>query len=68
MNAAAGTEPAGRPRFTLTGAQGSGLLSSMTLADGLLLLPTAFPGAAPGEQVPVMLLDGVAAERPPFPS
>jgi molybdopterin molybdotransferase len=68
MNAAAGEEPAGRPRFTLTGAQGSGLLSSMTLADGLLLLPAAFPGAAPGDQVPVMFLEGSASERPPFPS
>jgi len=55
-------------RVTLTGAQGSGLLSSMALADGLLLLPADFPGAQPGVAVPVMLLEGSATERPPFPS
>jgi molybdopterin molybdotransferase len=63
-----GGRPPGPPRFTLTGAQGSGVLSSMTLADGLLLLPTEFPGAEAGERVPVMLLAGASTERPPFPA
>jgi molybdopterin molybdotransferase len=63
-----GGRPLDVPRIRLTGAQGSGVLSSMTRADGLLLLPTRFPGAHPGERVPVMLLDGSSGERPPFPS
>lgn len=57
----------GRPRFSLTGAQGSGVLSSMTMADGLLLLPTGFGGAAAGERLPVMLMEGSSTERPPLP-
>lgn len=51
-----------------TGPQGSGVLSSMALADGLLLLGTDFPGAEAGAEVNVMPLEGEAAERPPFPS
>lgn len=54
--------------FSMTGAQGSGILSSMALADGLVLLPTGFDGAAAGERLPVMALEGSSAERPPFPS
>lgn len=57
----------GEPRFSLTGAQGSGILSSMTLADGLVLLPSAFGGAAVGESLPVLLLDGDSTERPRLP-
>ena len=53
--------------FTTTGPQGSGILSSMALADGLVLVPSGYPGAAAGERLPVMLLSGAAAERPPFP-
>jgi len=57
----------GRPRFSLTGAQGSGVLSSMTLADALLMLPTGFSGAPAGERFTVMLLEGSSAERPALP-
>jgi molybdopterin molybdotransferase len=57
----------GRPRFSLTGAQGSGVLSSMTLADALLMLPTGFPGAPAGERFTVMLLEGSSTERPTLP-
>ena len=53
---------------TSTGPQGSGVLSSMTLAGGLMLLGSGFPGAQPGARVDIMLLDGEADERPPFPS
>lgn len=54
-------------RFSLTGAHGSGVLSSMAYADGLLLLPSGFPGAPAGSELPVMRLEGSAEERPPFP-
>jgi molybdopterin molybdotransferase len=53
--------------FSTTGPQGSGILSSMALADGLVLVPSGFPGAAAGERLPVMLLTGAAEERPPLP-
>jgi len=53
--------------FTTTGPQGSAVLSSMALADGLALVPTGFPGADAGEPLPVMLLSGAADERPPYP-
>lgn len=54
--------------FTTTGPQGSGILRSMALADGLAFIPAGHPGAAPGESFVVMLLDGASRERPPFPS
>lgn len=54
--------------FSLTGAQGSGILSSMALADGLVLVPSGYAGAPAGERLPVMALEGNSAERPPFPS
>jgi len=57
----------GRPRFSLTGAQGSGVLSSMTLADALLMLPTGFAGAPAGERFTLMLLEGSSTERPVLP-
>ena len=54
--------------FTTTGPQGSGILRSMALAEGLAMIPPGHPGAEPGEQFLVMLLEGSSAERPPFPS
>ena len=57
----------GRWVFATTGPQGSGILSSMALADGLALVPTGFPGAAAGATLPVLLLSGSSSERPPFP-
>jgi molybdopterin molybdotransferase len=53
--------------FTTTGPQGSGILSSMAVATGLVLVPTGFEGADTGEPLPVMLLSGSSDERPPFP-
>jgi len=57
----------GRWVFSTTGPQGSAVLSSMALADGLALVPSGFAGAEAGESLPVMLLSGAASERPPFP-
>jgi molybdopterin molybdotransferase len=53
--------------FTTTGPQGSAILRSMALAEGLALVPSGYPGGKPGEELPVMLLEGDATERPPFP-
>jgi molybdopterin molybdotransferase len=57
----------GRVRFTTTGPQGSGILSSMTGAEGLFLVPPGYPGGDAGEELVVMLLAGSGTERPPFP-
>ena len=53
--------------FTTTGPQGSGILRSMALADGLAFVPPEYPGAEAGAELMVMMLEGGAAERPPFP-
>jgi molybdopterin molybdotransferase len=53
--------------FSTTGPQGSGILRSMTLADGLAFVPAGHPGAEAGETFMVQLLDGSSAERPPYP-
>jgi molybdopterin molybdotransferase len=53
--------------FTTTGSQGSGILRSMALADGLVFVPPEHPGAEAGAELMVMMLEGSAAERPPFP-
>ena len=42
-----------------TGNQGSGVLSSMVQANGLIVLPHAQGPVAPGETVDVMMFDGV---------
>jgi molybdopterin molybdotransferase len=55
-------------RFTTTGPQGSGILRSMVLADGLVLVPSAHAGGVVGDPYLVMLLEGSRPERPPFPS
>ncbi len=41
----------------LTGPQGSGILTSMSAANGLAILPEERESAEPGEEVEVMLLD-----------
>jgi molybdopterin molybdotransferase len=41
----------------LTGPQGSGILTSMTLANGLVIVPEDKAGAAAGDTVQVMMLD-----------
>lgn len=57
----------GRVRFTTTGPQGSGILSSMAGAEGLFFVPPHYPGGGPGVELVVMLLAGSATERPPYP-
>ncbi len=41
----------------LTGPQGSGILTSMTRANGLVIVPEDKPGVKPGDLVGVMMLD-----------
>jgi len=53
--------------FTTTGPQGSGILRSMALADGLAFVPPEYPGGEAGAELLVMMLEGSASERPPFP-
>jgi molybdopterin molybdotransferase len=53
--------------FSTTGPQGSGILRSMTLADGLAFVPAGHPGAEAGASFMVQLLDGSSVERPPYP-
>jgi molybdopterin molybdotransferase len=53
--------------FSTTGPQGSGILRSMALADGLAFVPAGFAGSGPGVELLVMMLEGASAERPPFP-
>ncbi len=57
-----GAEP---PVATLTGPQGSGLLSSMSAADALVLVPEA--GAAAGSLLPAILLGGAPLVEDPLP-
>ena len=60
-------DPDGGWRFSTTGPQGSGILRSMALADGLALVPSTYDGGPAGERLMVLLLDGSRPERPPFP-
>jgi molybdopterin molybdotransferase len=50
-------EQAGEYRATLTGGQGSGILSSMVKANGFAILPEEWTHAPAGARVRVMLLD-----------
>jgi molybdopterin molybdotransferase len=61
------THEDGRMRFTTTGPQGSGILSSMAGAEGLFFVPPRYAGGDAGEVLLVTLLAGSATERPPFP-
>ena len=54
-------------RFTTTGPQGSGILRSMVLAEGLVVVPARHPGGAAGDPYLVVLLEGCRSERPPYP-
>jgi molybdopterin molybdotransferase len=60
-------DPDGSVRFTTTGPQGSGILSSMAGAQGLFFVPPQYPGGDAGTEMLVMLLAGSGTERPPFP-
>jgi molybdopterin molybdotransferase len=55
-------------RFATTGPQGSGILRSMVLADGLVVVPPHHPGGPAGEPHLVVLLEGCRSERPPYPA
>jgi molybdopterin molybdotransferase len=46
---------------TLTGSQGSGLVSGLARADGLAVIPEAVDRTAPGDALRVILLDGSRA-------
>jgi molybdopterin molybdotransferase len=61
------THEDGRMRFTTTGPQGSGILSSMAGAEGLFFVPPRYPGGDAGEELLVTLLAGSGGERPPYP-
>lgn len=50
-------ERGGQYYAQLTGEQGSGILSSMVLANGLAMIPEEWPSAAAGSRVRVMMLD-----------
>lgn len=52
------TTPGGQLQVRTTGQQGSGMLSSMVQAHGLLVLPHDQGDVAPGEAVDVMVFDG----------
>lgn len=47
----------GRWHADLTGPQGSGILTSMSRANGLTIIPEDVPAAEPGEEIDVMMLD-----------
>ena len=51
--------PDGTLEVRTTGNQGSGVLSSMVQAQGLIVLPHAQGNVAAGEMVDVVLFDGV---------
>ena len=50
----------GRLQVRTTGNQGSGVLSSMVQANGLIVLHHAQGSVAPGDPVDVMMFEGVA--------
>jgi molybdopterin molybdotransferase len=61
------TDEGGRLRARLTGPQGSAILTSMTRANALLILPAERDDAAPGDELDAMLLDDpVHVAEPPF--
>lgn len=47
----------GRMYADLTGPQGSGILTSMSAANALTIVPETTPAAEPGEEIDVMMLD-----------
>lgn len=54
----------GRWHARLTGPQGSGILTSMSLANGLLEIPEDVLRVGEGDRVKIMMLDWSEAERP----
>ena len=47
----------GRYYADLTGPQGSGILTSMSAANGLAVIPEDLPLAEPGDEIDVMMID-----------
>ena len=47
----------GRYYADLTGPQGSGILTSMSAANGLTVIPEELPRAEPGDEIDVMMID-----------
>jgi molybdopterin molybdotransferase len=58
-------EPDGTVAATLTGAQGSGILTSMAAADALLVIPEAQPGADDGNTLTALRLGGFPLQTEP---
>jgi molybdopterin molybdotransferase len=58
-------EPDGAVVATLTGAQGSGILTSMAAADALLIVPETRAGAADGDRLTALLLGGQPLQPEP---
>jgi molybdopterin molybdotransferase len=57
------TERAGRHYASLTGAQGSGILTSMVRANALTLIPADIEVVEPGEEIDVLMLDWSRGEE-----
>jgi molybdopterin molybdotransferase len=55
----------GSPEARLTGAQGSGILTSMAAADGLMVVPREPGGASAGDRLPTILLGGAPLREEP---
>jgi molybdopterin molybdotransferase len=61
------TDQGGRLSARLTGPQGSGILTSMTRANALLIVPAERDDVAPGEELRALMLDDpVHVAEPPF--
>jgi molybdopterin molybdotransferase len=52
----------GRYYVSLTGPQGSGILTSMSAANALAVVPEDVPAVEPGEEVSVIMLDWTQGE------
>jgi molybdopterin molybdotransferase len=57
------TQEGGRYYASLTGPQGSGILSSMAAANGLTVIPEDVDVVEPGEEITVMMLDWSQGEE-----
>lgn len=59
------TEEEGVTAAALTGAQGSGMLTSMADADALAVVPASSPGLRPGDEVTALLLNAAPLRPEP---
>jgi len=57
------TERHGKYHASLTGAQGSGILTSMVRANALTLIPAEIDVVEPGEEIEVIMLDWSRGEE-----